>query len=236
MQDAGAWQDWNIARDFKLCPTDNNKGYVLDGYGGLHAVGSAPTVAAGTYDYPGWDIMRSIAIAPDCQSGYVLDGWGAVHRFASNRVLPPAITGNQPPYWQGWDIAKAIVLDLESGCSSGGCGYTLDGYGGLTQWGQAPAINPQPAYHNGWDIARAVVISTFTPCCSGYTVDGFGGFSGFGANAPAIYQPPYYPGFDVIRGLTMSQQLFWQSPPYKSNGYYADLYIQMTTYMSTNCC
>jgi hypothetical protein len=141
-------------------------------------------------------------------------------------------TGIAPPYWSGWDIAKAIVLDLDY---NGGSGYTLDGYGGLHQWGSAPQVNPQPDYW-GWDIARGVIITTNSPCCSGYTLDGFGEFHGFGPNNPAL-QPHVTYQVDVARGITLNQQYFWHvGPPYITNGYRVDLYDGMTPYLSTNCC
>jgi hypothetical protein len=55
-------------------------GYVLDGYGGLHTVGSLPKASGGPY-WPGWDIARGIAAYPNGFGGYELDAFGGLHPF-----------------------------------------------------------------------------------------------------------------------------------------------------------
>ncbi|TME99856.1 MAG: hypothetical protein E6I39_07005, partial [Chloroflexi bacterium] len=57
------WQGWNIARAVWLLPSSTPgavSGYVLDGYGGLHPLGSAPAVARCPY-WQGWDIAIGLA-------------------------------------------------------------------------------------------------------------------------------------------------------------------------------
>jgi len=169
--------------------------YTLDGWGGLHASGSAPAMTAGTY-WRGWNIARSIALFPDGSGGYVLDGYGGLHPFGS----AGAVTGN--PYW-GWDIARQVVLAPWS-TPGAPAGYTLDGYGGLHPFGGAPAVSGY-AYWGGWDIVRGVVIlPDSTPSSvAGYTLDGWGGVHPFGG-APAIGNASYWPGNDIARGLTLT--------------------------------
>src|SRR5205814_10530472 len=89
MSGGPSWPGWNISRDFKVCPTDDSKGYLLDGFGGISPVGNATPIPSQYRAYFGWDIARSIAIGWDCQSGYTLDGYGGIHPFAANGVLPP---------------------------------------------------------------------------------------------------------------------------------------------------
>ena len=57
------WQGWDIARAVWLLPSSTPgavSGYVLDGYGGLHPLGSAPAVARCPY-WQGWDIAIGLA-------------------------------------------------------------------------------------------------------------------------------------------------------------------------------
>jgi hypothetical protein len=55
----GYWGNWDIARAVALSPsstTSNPQGWVLDGYGGLHPFGGAPSVASGAY----WNADRAL--------------------------------------------------------------------------------------------------------------------------------------------------------------------------------
>jgi hypothetical protein len=54
-------------------------GFVVDAWGGIHGFGSAKVVAASAY-WPGWDIVRGIAIDGH-GNGTVLDAWGGRHPF-----------------------------------------------------------------------------------------------------------------------------------------------------------
>jgi hypothetical protein len=57
-------------------------------------------------------------------------------------------------YWNAWDISRGITLwsGAPAGTSPGG--WVMDGFGGLHQFGSAPAV-PVSGYWNGWDIARS---------------------------------------------------------------------------------
>jgi len=176
----------------------NNQGhlYTLDGYGGLHTVGSAPAMAASTY-WPGWNIARSAALFPDGTGGYTLDGWGGLHPFGS---AGPAAGAT---YWHGWDIARQVVLAPWSTPGSP-AGWTLDGWGGIHPFGGAPAVSGNTYWPN-WDIARGLaILPDSTPSSvAGYTLDGWGGVHPFGG-APAISNATYWPHWDIARGLTLS--------------------------------
>jgi putative pyrroloquinoline-quinone binding quinoprotein len=170
--------------------------YTLDGWGGIHAGGSAPPMIATTY-WHGWNIARSLALFPDGSGGYVLDGYGGLHPFGS----AGAVAGFT--YWPGWDIARQVVLAPWS-TAGNPAGWTLDGYGGLHPFGGAPLISGF-TYWGGWDIARGVVIlPDSTPgAVAGYTLDGWGGVHAFGG-APAIGNATYWQGSDLARGLTLT--------------------------------
>ena len=84
-----------------------------------------------------------------------------------------------------------------------GAGYVLDGYGGVSPFGGAPAISPSPPYWSGWDIARSFVLTVNNPCCSGYVLDGYGGIHPMGPNAATAVAANYWNNLDVARGLAM---------------------------------
>src|ERR1700730_2057921 len=165
---------------------DNQNGlYTLDGWGGVHPVGSAPSVSSPTYF--GWDIARGLVTRADNQSGYILDGFGGIHSFGG----APDVTGG--PYW-GWDIARGIVLR-----SDGVSGYVLDGYGPLHPFCGAPAVTGFPSF--GWDIARGVALRA--DGVSGYVLDGWGGVHPFGG-APWLSGAPSWSGWDIARTLALN--------------------------------
>lgn len=103
----------------------DGRGYILDGWGGIHAVNGAVRVTNGPY-WPGWDIARDIAIMDwNLGKGYLLDGFGGIHTL--NGAPQVAL----PAYWGGWDIARSIDV------SSDGRGKVFDGYGGQHRFGGA---------------------------------------------------------------------------------------------------
>jgi len=127
--------------------------------------------------------------------GVVLDGYGGLHPFGGISV-----DTSGAPYWGGWDIARASVLN-----PAGTGGWTLDGYGGIHAFGGAPPLVGSP-YWPGWDIARALVVvppSTGGTASEGYELDGYGGVHVFGG-APSLVGSPYWPGWDIARGLAIT--------------------------------
>jgi uncharacterized protein YvpB len=73
------WPGWNIARGLTPwtgAPAGSPGGWTVDGYGGVHAFGSAPTLAGSAY-WSGWDIARAGAGA----------GSGSSGRLPTSRVL-----------------------------------------------------------------------------------------------------------------------------------------------------
>lgn len=169
--------------------------YTLDGWGGLHADGSAPAFGAAAY-WPGWNIARSVSLFPDGMGGYVMDGYGGLHPFGN----APGVGGYS--YWAGWDIARQVVLAPWSSSASP-AGWTLDGWGGIHPFGGAPTLSGY-AYWAGWDIARGLVIlPDSTPgSVGGYTLDGYGGLHPFGA-APTVSNFSYW-GWDIGRAVALS--------------------------------
>jgi spore germination protein YaaH len=184
------WRGWNIARGLAL-DGDGLGGQILDGFGGLHAIGNAPTLNSGGY-WPNWDIARDIVLRGDGAGGYVLDGFGGVHPFGD----APAV--NITGYWPGWDVTKRLVLRPD-----GVSGYVLDAFGGLHPFaavGVAMPPVPATAYWPNWDIARSVVLRA--DGVSGYTLDGFGGIHPFGG-APTVDCGCYWANWDIARSLSL---------------------------------
>jgi hypothetical protein len=123
-------------------------GYTMDFWGGLHPIGAMPkaTATPRLAYWPGWNNNDPRGIAADCQlrddgtGGYILDGWGGIHPFAAKGAQPnPVPAPGSPagiPYWSGWYIARRLWIfnwDTPSG-------YTLDGWGGIHEWGGAPKV------------------------------------------------------------------------------------------------
>jgi hypothetical protein len=111
---------WDIARGIAMRPhashsnTDPQhygpQGYVLDGWGGIHAFGGAPPENVG--GWPGWDIAKSLVLwSGDNGGGWVLDGFGGMNAYGGAPGVTP--TG----YWNGWDIARSSA---GSGSGNGG--------------------------------------------------------------------------------------------------------------------
>jgi hypothetical protein len=115
--------------------------------------------------------------------------------------------------WVAGEYAVANVL----GTTCGGCddnwatyiqdvdadvggGYTVDAYGGVHPYGDAPYEAAATVYP-GFNIIRGVVLDACDPTGhSGWTVDGYGGMHQFGAAPYVTVYGGYYPGWDIIRG------------------------------------
>ncbi len=188
--------------------------YVLDGYGGIHPSGSAPSLS-NSY-YAGYDIARGLSLFFGATGGYWLDGFGAIH--AVGNALSSAAM--QVPSF-GSDIARAIWV-APWGTPNHPQGLILDGYGGLHPFwanGDTQPVQPiSPHYTNGTDIARDLVINldqSGSNPISGYMLDGHGTVWPFG-NAISVASPFFAP--DLARGITLLPKSTTNYP----NGYVLD--------------
>jgi hypothetical protein len=181
----------DLARDIAMMP--DGLGYVvLDGYGGLHKVGSATKGVMGTLAGPNFgkfDIARSIAITSDGKGIEVLDGYGGVH---AGGTAPKLLAG----YWRGWDIARAIAITPDNHGI-----YVLDGYGGVHTAGSALA---RGGVAFGRDLARDLMVVPGSPATrpgTGYEIlDGFGGVHRIGIG-PTVTNSQYVAA-DRYRGIS----------------------------------
>jgi len=174
-----------------LIPNDGDSGYVLDGYGGLHAFGNAPAVTSEAR-WPGWDIARAVLVTGP-GSGYTVDGYGGMHAWGK----PPSIS--HYTYFRGQDIIVAAVL-CPAGYDGQESGYSLDEYGGVHAFGDAPVVSNE-AYWKGFDIAKGIVVNS--ACDGGYTLDGYGGIHPFGTGEAPVSNEAYWKGFDIARGIVL---------------------------------
>ncbi len=201
------WKGWDVARAIALSSNEQG-GFVLDGYGGLHGFAlpghTAPATPSGTPYWNGQDLGRGLALRHDGTGGYVLDAWGGIHPFGlGGHAAPAAPTGT--PYWLGWRIARSITLLPDDDG-----GYVLDGFGGVHAFGLDG--HPAPALPSGtpyWtrDIARAIVLTGDGSGDGGYVLDGFGAVHPFalgGQSPPAVpARLPHWDGFDIARGMAL---------------------------------
>ena len=149
-------------------------GYVLDAFGGVHAVGGAGRVNPTAY-WPGWDVARDLALARGTTRGQVLDAFGGLHPVGGAARL------RETGYWPGWDVARALVVQ-----PSGGGAYVLDAFGGLHTAGGAAPVGFN-GYWPGRDIARDLQLAPGR-ADAGYVLDDQGGLHRFGKgiDAPRI--------------------------------------------------
>lgn len=168
---------------------DGTGGYTVDAWGGAHRFGAAPAIVTDGW-WPGWDIVRGIALNAD-GSGYTLDGFGGLHPFGGAAPV-------NGPYWRGWDVARGVAL-LSTSTKQNPAGYVLDAFGGVHAFGSAPAVQIS-GYWPGWQIVRGIAVDPDGP--GGYVLDAFGGIFPFGG-APAVSTTGYWRGWDIARGLAL---------------------------------
>ncbi|HEX6513658.1 MAG TPA: cellulase family glycosylhydrolase [Chloroflexota bacterium] len=200
---SGQWTGWDIVRGIQL-DADGLGGVTLDGFGGLHTAGNAPTPHGSAY-WPGWDIATGVA--GNDQGGWVLDGFGGLHPYSlQGESSAPAVVG--AAYWPGWKIARAVVR-----LGDGSGGLVLDGFGGVHSFGvsggPAVASAQSSAYWSGWDIARALALVPGSTAShyAGYVLDGFGGLHPFASAGdllpPAAQGAAYWSGWDIVTGVVV---------------------------------
>lgn len=160
-------------------------GYVVDGWGQVHAFGGAPPRPGTPFRWH--DIVRSFALRPDGTSGYLLDYSGGIHPFGG--APPVSVTA----FWPGQDLARDMVLRPD-----GTSGYVLDAHGGVHPFGGAPPT-PVSVSWPGQDLARALVLRP--DCVSGYVLDAHGALHPFGGAPPTPasgYRPDRFDARDAV--------------------------------------
>ncbi len=177
--------------------------YVLDGFGGLHPVGSAPELSTSA-SWPNRDIAFSLALFPDGTGGYVMDGWGGLHPVGGAPAVDSGV------YWPHWIGAREIVMAPWSSAASP-AGYLLDEDGGIHGFGGAPGVSGNATWPGAGTARGLVLTPDSTPdSVRGYTLDGFGGVHPFGGARPVLAAASF--SGDVARGIALipSRGLFAQ--------------------------
>ena len=177
-------------------PLDNQRHlYVLDGWGGIHPVGSSPAISTSA-SWPNKDIAYSLALFADGTGGYVMDGWGGLHPVGSAPQVDSGV------YWPHWIGAREVVM-APWATSDTPAGYMLDADGGIHVFGGAPVVTGFATWPSQ-GIARALVLLPFsTPAAvMGYTLDGFGGVHPFGGARPVLGAAGF--SGDMARGLVLT--------------------------------
>lgn len=153
-------------------------------------------------------LMRNVsghrdASATDCPGARLYDRIpGLAQRIAARWPIalpkpPPLAVNPQPPYWEGWRIARQVVADP---ASDGG--VTLDGWGGLHNWGGAAVSFAGSTYWPRWDIARGLAVTPGGP--GGVTLDAWGGLHRWGGNNVSLTGAPYWYGWDIARAVALN--------------------------------
>lgn len=119
----------------------SKRGYILDAWGGVHALNGAKPIANNPY-WPGTNLAAALAVKDwDGPEAYVLDRWGGVHAVGTAKPLvwPTRSDGSSTkPYWAGWEIANDLIV------SPDGKVVMLDGFGGQHVAGGAVADSEAP--------------------------------------------------------------------------------------------
>jgi len=140
-------------------------------------------------------VEENVAPAYETSPGrgtYVFGGGHWTRQGTSASPIGFVHANANPGHW-GTPIHTAAALIPNDGAS----GYTVDGYGGLHPFGNAPAVSPSATWP-GWDIARSIAVIGRG---QGYVLDGYGGLHPFGG-APALADP-FYPGWDIARAVAL---------------------------------
>lgn len=177
-------------------PIDNRDHlYVLDGWGGVHPLGSAPNLTTNA-SWPHRDEAQSLALFPDGSGGYVMDANGGIHAVGA----APKIESSA--YWVGLNFARAIVMAPWSSAARP-AGWVLTEYGQLYGFGGAPEVEGY-TWWPGTDSARSVVLlpDSSPAAVRGYVLDGQGGLHPFGG-APIESGNPTWPSMDIARGVAL---------------------------------
>jgi uncharacterized delta-60 repeat protein len=192
------------------------QGYVVDGYGGplgfSAACSSKPPRPAGNPYWPGWDIVRGIAVLPGGR-GIEVDGFGGLHsfRFGDGYSAPLPMSGNA--FWANQDVARGVAVVPE-----GTGGFVLHRSGGLHAFRIGSAAKPKvPTGLPSWpgqDFARGLAL--LPNGAGGYVLDATGRLHPFGGAPAAGVGVPSWPGQDVARGVAIA--------PDGSGGWIVDAY------------
>ncbi len=185
----GVWQKWLSVSYLSapFCGFRNNTYYFYAQAQGMNKAWSPgpPPPGQTTGGEAGIWIIPGATLSMGFTGMYGVDAYGNIDPGSSPPLTP---TGT----WS-YPIVTGIGV-----APDGQGGYTLDGYGGLHPFGNAPYEAPT-GYWPGWNIARGVAVGPSGT--SGYVVDGYGGVHPFGG-APPVTVTGYW-HYSVVVGLAL---------------------------------
>ncbi len=207
-QDSGAWVPY-----VKRNGPGGNAGQTVSQSHTLFGLGGhAYAVRARAWDRAGngspWNQIGSVSIA---NSATRIQPFRAAYTTSSNGVV--GSVSSPPVAWA--PIPGGLVRGVAAAATGGG--YTLDAWGGLHEFGGAPAMRGS-GYWRGWDITRGIALDSSG--AGGLVVDAFGGLHPFGAQQRPSSFAGYWPGRDLVRGIALTPDSTLTSP----KGYVVDAY------------
>jgi hypothetical protein len=94
--------------------------------------------------------------------------------------------------------------------NNGASGYSVDGFGNLHAFGNAPQVTSPSPLWQGWDIVRGIVVAHNSTkwAATGYVLDGYGGIHPFAAGSATLPATPnrtaYWSRWDIARGIVLA--------------------------------
>lgn len=190
----GSYRD--VARDLQVTDWETPSGYILSGWGTVHAFGAAVAPPSGSdFGAPtsvkGWDIFRGIMMNPAADGrGYRLRADGLVERFGSTL---PADIGTGPG---SNSIKNGAAIDIVGDLENWGSDmkfFVLDQYGKIWPCNGANSVRMYSGETVGWKAVkymRSIQVATWDPRTTGYVMDHYGRVFSFSNPAEDEVTPP----------------------------------------------
>lgn len=189
----GSYRD--VGRDLQVTDWDTPSGYVLSGWGTVHAFGAAEPVPGGSAPgaatgIKGYDWFRAIMMNPAANGqGYRLRADGLVERFGS--TLPPAIGAGPGAN----AVANGAMIDMVGDLDNWGADmkfFCLDQYGKIWPCNGANSVSGYTGETKGWKAfkyMRSIQVATWDTT-TGYVMDVYGRVFSFTNPSLEYVRPP----------------------------------------------
>jgi len=121
--------------------------------------------------------------------------WCMAIRVPGTSTISPDDLAKLIAFLEEYDVEHGMAVDVILNPSDPTSGYTLDRWGGVHQFGHAPAATVT-AYWPGQDVARKVLVTNWTTG-AGYVMDLDGALHPFNG-APRVNGLPYWKGGKIV--------------------------------------
>jgi hypothetical protein len=212
------WPGWDIATGVALLHDGTGRGYVLDGFGGIHPFGSpTPPAMIPTKYVQGQVVAHNMALEGNDLKGAVINTHATPYPFGQSGQFPDQYGTCDKSYIYNVPT-RGISLDpTPTGPTANPPnaynvnGATIDAFGGIHPFcrpAMTETINVQGApYWPNWKIVRGIAL--LPGGTGGFTLDGWGGVHPFG-NATIDTPPNTYWGpsfghkaWDIARSIAI---------------------------------